>query len=102
MSTSISNNQFLFVLPRLSYIDTSLEEQNTRVDVPPVRPHGITDWLARRIVTFRAWNAERTALSELSLMSDLELIDVGLTRGDFVRMFDDSANQDLKARGLNA
>ena len=35
MSTSISNNQLLFVLPRLSYIDTSLEEQNTRVDVPP-------------------------------------------------------------------
>jgi uncharacterized protein YjiS (DUF1127 family) len=102
MSTSISDNQFSFVLPRQSYIDTSLEEQTTRVVARPARPRGFTEWLAMRIAAFRAWNAERTALSELSLMSDRELMDVGLTRSDFVRMFDDTANQDLKVRGLNA
>lgn len=99
MSTSVSHNQFSFVLPSLSYIDTSLEEQNTQTAPRRTRPQSLIEWLAVRIATFRAWSAARKALSELSRMSDRELMDVGLNRGDFARMFDDSLNQDLKARG---
>jgi uncharacterized protein YjiS (DUF1127 family) len=55
--------------------------------------------MAGRVAALRVWNAQRQALGELSLMTDRELMDVGLNRGDFVRMFDDTANGDLRARG---
>jgi uncharacterized protein YjiS (DUF1127 family) len=102
MSTSTANNHFTFSLPSLSYIDTSLEDQNLAPVARPAQPRGFTEWLARRVAAFRGWSNERRALSELSLMSDRELMDVGLNRGDFVRMFDDSANADLRERGLQA
>ena len=96
MSTSISEDRFTFALPSLSYIDTSLEEQNT----PAIaRPHGFTEWLAGRVAAFRTWSAERRALNELSQMSDRELFDVGLNRSDFGRMFNDATNEDLRNRG---
>ena len=101
MSTSTANNHFTFSLPSLSYIDTSLEEQNLAPVARPADPRGFTEWLAHRVAAFRTWNNERRALNELSLMSERELMDVGLNRGDFVRMFDDSANADLRARGAH-
>ena len=91
MSTSISDNRFTFSLPSLSYIDTSLEEQNTYADARSARPHSFTEWLAGQITAFRTWSAERRALNELTQMSDRELTDIGLNRGDFVRMFDNAA-----------
>ena len=98
MSTSISEDRFTFSLPSLSYIDTSLEEQNT-FTARPARPHGFVEWLAGRVAAFRTWNAERRALNELSQMSDRELFDVGLNRYDFGRMFNDATNEDLRNRG---
>ena len=95
MSTSTADNHFSFSLPSLSYVDTSLEDQN-RADFVREAPAG---WLTRGVAAFRAWSRERRELNELSLMTDRELMDVGLNRGDFVRMFDDSANSDLRARG---
>jgi uncharacterized protein YjiS (DUF1127 family) len=99
MSTSTAENHYSFTLPSLSYVDTSLEDQNRVEDVPPARAGGFTEWLAERVAAVSVWNAQRRALAELSLMSDRELMDVGLNRGDFVRMFDDAANADLRARG---
>ena len=99
MSTSTADNHFSFTLPSLSYIDTSLEDQNRVEDVRPARAGGLSEWLAVRVAAFRAWSAQRRAMGELSLMSDRELMDVGLNRGDFARMFDDTANADLHARG---
>ncbi len=99
MSTTISDNHFTFSLPSLSYVDTSLDEPNSYADERSSRPHGFAEWLASRVATFRARHAQRVALGQLSQMSDRELMDVGLNRGDFVRMFDDSLNQDLRARG---
>jgi len=98
MSTT-ADSHFTFTLPSLSYVDTSQEDQN-RIEVArPVQSRGFTEWLAARVAAFRAWNAERRALAELSAMSERELMDVGLNRGDFVRMFDSSANADLRERG---
>ncbi len=101
MSTSTADNHFAFSLPSLSYVDTSLEDQNRAPVAQPVQPHGVMEWLAGRVAAFRSWNNERRALAELSLMSERELMDVGLNRGDFARMFDDSANGDLRARGTH-
>ncbi len=99
MSTSTADNHFSFSLPSLSYIDTSLEDQNRADTVQALPSGGFAEWLARRVAAFRTWSAQRRALGELSLMTERELMDVGLNRGDFVRMFDDAANADLRARG---
>jgi uncharacterized protein YjiS (DUF1127 family) len=96
MRASTADNHFSFALPSLSYVDTSLEDQNLQEDVRPARVGG---WMVGRVAALRVWNAQRQALGELSLMTDRELMDVGLNRGDFVRMFDDTANGDLRARG---
>ena len=100
MSTSTVDNHFSFSLPSMSYVDTSLEDQNRDiVDVRPAPSGGFIAWLAGRIAAYRVWSAYRKALGELSMMSDRELMDVGLNRGDFVRMFDETANADLRERG---
>lgn len=100
MSTSTADNHFSFALPSLSYIDTSLEDQNRYEDAQPSHAGGFTAWFAGAVAAVRARNAERRALNELSLMTERELTDVGLNRGDFSRMFDDTANADLRARGV--
>lgn len=99
MSTSTADNHFSFLLPSLSYVDTSLEDQNRVEDVLPEHVGGFTEWLAGRVAAFSVWNTRRKALGEMSLMSDRELMDAGLNRGDFVRMFDATANADLRGRG---
>ena len=99
MNTSTADNHFSFALPSLSYIDTSLEDQNRNEDVRSAPAGGFIEWFVSRVEAIRTWNAQRRALNELSLMTERELMDVGLNRGDFVRMFDDTANADLRARG---
>ena len=101
MSTSTADNHFSFSLPSLSYIDTSLEDQNRQDGILTAPAGGFAAWIAGRVAAFRAWGLERRALNELSLMTDRELMDVGLNRGDFARMFDDAANADLRARGAH-
>ena len=99
MSTSTVDNHFSFSLPSLSYVDTSLEDQNRAEDAVPSHAGGLVVWLATRFSAIRTWNTQRRSLNELSRMTDRELTDVGLNRSDFARMFDDSANADLRARG---
>jgi uncharacterized protein YjiS (DUF1127 family) len=98
MSTSTADNHFSFSLPSLSYIDTSLEDQNRQDNVHAAPTGSFAEWLARRVTAFRIWGTERRAMNELSLMTERELMDVGLNSGDFGRMFDDRANSDLRAR----
>jgi uncharacterized protein YjiS (DUF1127 family) len=100
MSAPISKSQMAFELPKLSYIDTRWEEPAVVApDAVPAVGGSFTAWVADKIAAVRAWNAERRALAELQSMSDRELFDVGLNRGDFARLFDDRFNQDLRARG---
>lgn len=95
MSAPITKGQMAFELPKLSYIDTSLEEPAVRTVARPARRSGIFGWLQG----FNAWRAENRALAELNALSDRELSDVGLNRGDFSRLFDSRYNADLRARG---
>ena len=101
MSTSTAANHFSFTLPTLSYVDTSQEDQNLDLAERPAPAGGFTAWMSARVAAVRLWNAERKAMGELSLMTDRELMDVGLNRGDFARMFDETANADLRLRGAH-
>jgi len=99
MSAPMTKGQMAFELPRLSYIDTSWEEPVVQTVPQPVREHRFAAWMASRIAAFRMWRENGRARTELSRMSDRELFDVGLNRGDFPRIFDRRLNQDLLRRG---
>jgi uncharacterized protein YjiS (DUF1127 family) len=98
MSAPMTKSQLAFELPPLSYIDTRWEEPDVQPAVVPMRKHGFASWIAARAAAFRTWRENARALAELSGMSDRELFDVGLTRGDLHRVFDDRLNQDLLER----
>jgi uncharacterized protein YjiS (DUF1127 family) len=99
MSAPMTKSQMAFELPLQTYIDTRWEEPAVQPEAQPRREHGFASWLAARIEGFRAWRAETRALAELHNMTDRELFDVGLNRGDFDRIFDNRLNQDLRSRG---
>jgi uncharacterized protein YjiS (DUF1127 family) len=98
MSAPMTKGQMAFELPRLSYIDTRWEEPEVQPDAEPRREHGFGSWFAARVAAYRTWRENARALAELSKMTDRELFDVGLNRGDLDRMFDDRYNQDLVSR----
>jgi len=94
MSAPIAKSQFAFELPNLTYVDTSLEEANLRVALPASKPTG----LRALIAAFHAWREKQVALAELDMMTDRELMDIGLTRSDVHRVFNDNYNEDLQRR----
>jgi uncharacterized protein YjiS (DUF1127 family) len=99
MSAPITKSQMAFELPKLSYIDTHFEEPAA---VPVSRPAvkgGFAAWIAARVAAYRAWRQQSRAVGELTSMSDRELLDVGLNRGDFARIFDEKHNHDLRFLG---
>src|SRR5271166_1212756 len=98
MSAPMTKSQMAFELPRLSYIDTRWEEPEVQPAVEPVRERGFASWIAARVVGFRTWRENARARAELNNMTDRELFDVGLNRGDLERMFDDRYNRDLLER----
>jgi uncharacterized protein YjiS (DUF1127 family) len=99
MSAPMTKSQMAFELPRLSYIDTRWEEPDVLPKVAPER--GFASWIAARIAAYRARREDARAYTELHRMSDRELFDVGLNRGDIDRMFDDRYNRDLVARNFD-
>ena len=94
MSAPLTKSQMAFELPHLSYIDTRWEEPAAQPAVEPVRERGFASWVA----AFRTWRENARARAELNNMTDRELFDVGLNRGDLDRMFDDRFNRDLLER----
>lgn len=94
MSAPIAKSQFAFELPNLTYVDAHLEEPNLRAPAQPEKPHGIHAWTA----AFRAWRERQAAEAELELMTDRELLDIGLTRSDVHRVFEDDRNQEFQDR----
>jgi uncharacterized protein YjiS (DUF1127 family) len=101
MNAHTFNSQF-FELPSLSYIDTAWEEQQTRTPVETRGPSwktSLAGWLAHRVEAFKAWRRDVQTASELAMMSDHQLMDVGLTRSDLTRVFQPEFNEDLRQRG---
>ena len=94
MSAPIAKSQFAFELPNLTYVDAHLEEPSLLAPAPVEKPHG----LRALIAGFRTWKERQSALAEMDLMSDRELMDIGLTRADISRVFNDNYNRDLQER----
>jgi len=99
MSAPMTKSQMAFELPQLSYIDTRWEEPEVQPTVGPARERGFAAWIAARVAAYRTWRGNVRARAELNNLTDRELFDVGLSRGDLERMFDDRYNSDLRQRG---
>jgi uncharacterized protein YjiS (DUF1127 family) len=102
MSAQTANSQFTFRLPSLSYIDASWEEPSLRASASvraTGRKSGLATWLSRQISGLIAWRRDSQAIRELSAMSDRELMDIGVSRGDLPRVFQSAFNEDLRRRG---
>jgi uncharacterized protein YjiS (DUF1127 family) len=106
MTATVGKSQFSFELPKLSYVDASLEEPG-RDRLPSSRSRrgglgdrGLGAHLAQMIAAVATWHRKRVAFGELALMSDRELSDIGLTRSDLPRVFDPEHNQDLVRRSV--
>ena len=102
MSVQTVDSHFSFELPSMSYINARWEEPNLRIPATSpgsVPKGGIAAWLSRQVAVFAAWRLDTEAAGELSLMSDRELMDIGLSRADIGRVFNRALNEDLRQRG---
>ena len=95
MSAPIAKSQFAFELPNLTYVDA----EPGGGQLPRPAAAGQAAWPASAwIAAFRAWREKQAAMAELDLMTDRELLDIGLSRSDVHRVFNDDYNQDLQDR----
>ncbi len=96
MSAPLAKNQFTFSLGNMSYIGPSYE------DVPAYSAQEVRQasggWIARGLRAIKAWYARQAVLREMEMMTDRELADIGLSRGDLPRVFDPAFAAD-HARG---
>jgi uncharacterized protein YjiS (DUF1127 family) len=102
MSAHTADSQFSFRLPSLSYVDASWEEPDLRAAAaqPSIaRKAGLRAWLAARAAAFRTWQRDNQAAGELGMMTDRELMDIGISRSDLNRVFDPALSADLGQRG---
>jgi uncharacterized protein YjiS (DUF1127 family) len=102
MSVRTADSQFHFELPSLSYIDASWEglDHQAPAETSGASPkNGLAAWLARQVDAFRTWHRAIRATSELAMMSDRQLMDIGICRSDLGRVFDSEYNKDLRERG---
>lgn len=105
MSVQTADSHFSFALPSMSYIDAKWEEPNLRLPAASpgvMRKRGLAAWLSRQVAAFITWRLDRKAAGELALMSDHELMDIGLNRADIGRAFNSVLNEDLRRRGSYA
>jgi len=93
MSAPLAKTDFVFKLATSqTYIDDSYDPTPNLGAQPAPRGflRQIADGLASLTQGIRNWADQQTTLSEMAMMSDRELSDIGLSRGDVPRVFDPS------------
>jgi uncharacterized protein YjiS (DUF1127 family) len=83
MSAPTANDHFDFSLGNLSYINSAYDEPYTQVE-----PRDHRSSVSRLLSMFSEWRHRHAVIQELSLMTDRELSDIGLSRSDLARVFD--------------
>ena len=87
MTTPISKHELdVLVSKNLAYTSPAVEGMEGAVDARRTPGFGAT--LARWFGTLTAIPRRRAVLEELNMLTDRELADVGLTRGELGRVFD--------------
>lgn len=101
MTAHIAKGDLAFELPKQTYINVRLEEPNLFAPVVDQPKPGLFGRIAQRIAAFAARSRHHADAAELRGMTDRELADIGLNRGDLDRVFSAEYNRDLReARAL--
>jgi uncharacterized protein YjiS (DUF1127 family) len=105
MSAPLAKSDLVFKLATSqSYIDHSYDPAPSIAAQPAPRGllRRIGDGLASLAQGVRDWTDRQATLSEMGMMSDRELADIGLSRGDVPRVFDaDFLADHVKGRVVN-
>jgi len=88
----MTKDQLAFSLGNVSYIGPHYEDVQER---PQLQGGGFRGWIVALARAIGVWFEKQTALRELEGMSDRELADIGLARGDLRRVLDAGFNADL-------
>lgn len=91
MSAPLAKSDFVFKLSTSrSYIGPDYDPAPLPVAQPAPRSLGraLGDGLAFVVDKARTWVSRQATLAEMGSMSDRELADIGLSRGDLPRVFD--------------
>jgi len=97
MSAPIAKSQLQFALPNLSYVDARWEEPELHAPARARAPAAKPGLLAR----LATWTRRQREAAELGGMTERELSDIGLNRGDIGRVFSIEHSKDLReARAL--
>lgn len=101
MTVQLTKSNLAFELPRQTYINARLEEPNLFAETVTPARQGVFAWIAARVAAITAWNQQAAQAAELYAMTDRELDDIGVNRGDVGRMFSTNHARDLReARAL--
>ena len=76
--------------------------QDDHMPVPEVRRAGLMDGLRAVVRWFAEMPKRHAVMEELSMLSDHELADIGLTRGELPRVFDPAFAADRDAQRSGA
>lgn len=93
MSAPLAKSDFVFKLSTSrSYIGPDYDPAPAQDQASQAAPRNlgraIADGLAFVVAGVRDWASRQATLSEMDSMSDRELADIGLNRGDLPRVFD--------------
>ena len=86
MSAPFTKDQFAFSLGNMSYIGANYEDAPAHPAQEVRQPSG--GWIVRGVRAVREWFRRQAVLHEMEMMTDRELADIGLSRGDLPRVFD--------------
>lgn len=101
MTAHSAKSNLAFELPRQTYINVRLEEPNLYAFEAPTQKTGLFASIAARLAAFTSRNRQAAEAAELHGMTDRELADIGITRGDINRVFSADHARDLhQARAL--
>jgi uncharacterized protein YjiS (DUF1127 family) len=91
MSAPLAKSDFVFKLATSqTYIDDTYDPRPLPAAQPASRGllRFLGDGLAAVTQTVQTWATKQVTLSEMDMMSERELADIGLNRGDLPRVFD--------------
>ena len=102
MNAPLSKEQLARLMDaNLAYRGQYVPELNAPIAVPAQerRDGGLTRWLGAMNARIRVYRERRAVMNELAQLSDRDLADIGLIRGQLSRVFDPEF---ARTRGMDA
>jgi uncharacterized protein YjiS (DUF1127 family) len=86
MNAPMTRDQLGFSLGKLTYIDSNYDSGPILSFVALSHKQRAAGWWRRLVVNCTEWRRRRAAIREMTMMTDRELSDIGLSRSDIARV----------------